>query len=422
MSLEPRLEPRFRKGRMSRRLATLLVVALATLVSATSAFASTWDTGDIFLGVSSGTYNVYDNGGTFKESLTGGGFGFTTGCAFNNDQSQLFTTFFSDGTVQAFPTAHPHAPNLYVGSLPTPESVAFDQAGHVFVGTLGGGINMYTSDTDNTLIKTIVPTTRVDWIDIAADQDTIFFTDESDTIHRASIATGLALPDFTTSPGNWAALRILPDGSVLAAGQQGFVKRFDAAGVEIQSYSNTDDSAWFALNLDPNGTSFWSADYNTSGVVKFNIASGAVEDRFLSGTGSGTVFGLCLKGEITVGRDTTPPACTLIAIIPGPPKQIQVEVQDTGSGLATIVVTDTTNAATVVPAFVPGTTDPVVVTSTKLDQSLGSRLALHVTDVAGNVTDCDPVVPATLAPRAHHDNHRLSSWNVALAGLRRGGV
>ena len=47
---------------------------------------------------------------------------------------------------------------------------------------------------------------------------------------------------------------------------------------------------------------------------------------------------------------------------------------------------------TTVPAFTAGTTDPVIVTSTKIDQNQRSTVALRVTDVAGNVTDCDPVL------------------------------
>ena len=77
----------------------------------------------------------------------------------------------------------------------------------------------------------------------------------------------------------------------------------------------------------------------------------------------------------------------------GPPKSIQVTVQDSGSGLKTVAVTDTTNATTVVPPFSSGDTGAVLVTSTKIDQNNASHLALTVTDVAGNVTKCDPIVP-----------------------------
>ena len=66
--------------------------------------------------------------------------------------------------------------------------------------------------------------------------------------------------------------------------------------------------------------------------------------------------------------------------------------QDTASGIKTIVVTTKVNTNVTWPAFVQGTTSPVVVTGTKINQSLASQLALRVTDVAGNVTDCDPVI------------------------------
>ena len=54
-------------------------------------------------------------------------------------------------------------------------------------------------------------------------------------------------------------------------------------------------------------------------------------------------------------------------------------------------VTRATNLTAVVPPFTPGTTADVVVTATKINQSLSSQLQLTVSDVAGNVTVCDPV-------------------------------
>ena len=43
------------------------------------------------------------------------------------------------------------------------------------------------------------------------------------------------------------------------------------------------------------------------------------------------------------------------------------------------------NSVVTVPPFTPGTTSPVVVTATKIDQTMGATVALSVTDVAGNV-------------------------------------
>jgi hypothetical protein len=56
--------------------------------------------------------------------------------------------------------------------------------------------------------------------------------------------------------------------------------------------------------------------------------------------------------------------------------------------LAEILVTRSENADTVVPPFTVGTTDPVVVTSTKIDQTQPATVEIRVTDVAGNARVC----------------------------------
>lgn len=98
-------------------------------------------------------------------------------------------------------------------------------------------------------------------------------------------------------------------------------------------------------------------------------------------------------------------------MINGPPKQIQVTVQDSGSGLGSIVVNTSTNSNTVVPAFVQGTTGSVVVTGTKIDQSKGSTVGLTVTDAAGNVTTCDPILSGLRAgTRAGPVSRTFTNW------------
>ncbi|MCC2667573.1 MAG: repeat-containing protein [Armatimonadetes bacterium] len=92
--------------------------------------------------------------------------------------------------------------------------------------------------------------------------------------------------------------------------------------------------------------------------------------------------------------ETTPPSVTLTSTgINGSGKTyIQITVRDTGSGLASITVTDTTNCSTVVQPFTPGTTDAVLVTATKIDQSKSGRVALRAVDCLGNITNGDPVI------------------------------
>ena len=95
--------------------------------------------------------------------------------------------------------------------------------------------------------------------------------------------------------------------------------------------------------------------------------------------------------ELPPPTDTTPPTCPA-RVVAGPPTQLIITFQDTDSGLASIVVTQSDNADTVVPPFAVGTTDPVTVTATKINQSQSAHVAIQATDTAGNVANCDPIV------------------------------
>jgi hypothetical protein len=481
--------PRRRPHRSALHWLPVLAILAAFIAPSTSLAAPPpWNKGDVFVGIAGGAYQVYTSAGVLKETLQTGA-GFTTGCALDS-AGNLFGTNFSDSTVPKY-DAVTHLPTLFGGGYSIPEDVAFDLAGRVYVSDVGGiGIRQF--DATGNFLKSIVPTTRVDWFDIAADQDTILFTDESGTIHRASISSGLALSDFAPTGGNFG-IRFLADGSVLVAAGNSGINKFNSAGTLIQSFHPV-GGEWFALNLDPNGTSFWSAPAGLQTFQRFNIATGASELGPFN-TGTGQVFGICVKGEITAatvtgitlapmtatnpaggthtvtatvttntnapvpgvtvtftvqtgpnagktgtgvtdssgnatftytdtggaGTDTivasftdsagikhtsksvtkiwtpgtvdkTPPACNMTAVITGPPKQLTVTVQDTGSGLQSVVVTENANVSVAIPSFAVGTTSPVIVTATKVDQSSGSSFALRVTDVAGNVTNCDPAM------------------------------
>jgi hypothetical protein len=91
-------------------------------------------------------------------------------------------------------------------------------------------------------------------------------------------------------------------------------------------------------------------------------------------------------GSLTT--DAAAPSCRLTARRPGPPAQIDITFQDTGSGLASIVTKSAVNATISIPAFSQATNNPVVVTATKTNQSQISRVGLEARDVAGNLTRC----------------------------------
>lgn len=90
--------------------------------------------------------------------------------------------------------------------------------------------------------------------------------------------------------------------------------------------------------------------------------------------------------------DDDPPLCPITANRTGPPAQVEVTFQDTGSGLANLVLVRNDNASVPIPPFTVGTNDPVVVTATKINQSLRARVEIHAFDVAGNMAICDPIL------------------------------
>src|SRR3989344_3514419 len=216
-------------------VAGLITVAAAVVSGATSpaAASTTWNVGDVYAGVAAGQYNVYDNSGVFKETITDGLGGFTTGCAFNNDLSKLYTTNFTNTKVVVYddPSPHPISQTIDPGVINPcgqSESVVFAANGDFYVGHPDG------------------------------DDD---------------------------------------------------IQRYDAAGV--QTYDVAGEDGWFALNLDPNGTSFWAGDFGTNNFYRFGIASGLVEVGPIASGGS--LFGLCVKGELTAAIDEIkldPPTAT----------------------------------------------------------------------------------------------------------------
>src|SRR5205085_8079142 len=115
-------------------------------------------------------------------------------------------------------------------------------------------------------------------------------------------------------------VRILPGGGDLVA-DNSEVARLDSTGKIVQTYVPSDEAGpqLFALNLDPDGTSFWTADLVTGNVYEFNLASGALEREFNPGTGNG-VAGLSVVGQITAGVPAAPAVSPSVPTVTGSTK------------------------------------------------------------------------------------------------------
>jgi cysteine-rich repeat protein len=270
---------------------------------------SDWVKGDVFTAVDFGKYNVFSNAGVFKETIdTGLSGALTAGCAFNQDRSKLYTTIFSASNVVVFDTTHPHAVLQTIGTNPGvgADSIVFDAAGNFYVGHAYGDLKIRKYNASGTFLESYSAALEgrgTDWIDLATDQCTLFYTSSGRLVKRFDVCANTQLTDFATLPGNGYgfAFRLLPPGDGtggLLVADFNNIKRLNGTGGVVQTYDSPGEDFWSSLNLDPDGTSFWSGDAATHNFYRFEIDSGNI----LGGpfpSGGTYLYGICLLGEVT---------------------------------------------------------------------------------------------------------------------------
>lgn len=138
------------------------------------------------------------------------------------------------------------------------------------------------------------------------------------------------------------------------------------------------------LARDPNFNSAVKAVLGVNPEVQ-SLASDALE---LLGTPQG-------PPSITTS-DLQPPSIKLTASRPGPPAQVDITVQDTGTGLSDIGILHAENVTVSIPQFPFGTTSSVVTTATKVDSSKTSRVELISLDEDCNESTGDPIITLVL--------------------------
>lgn len=271
------------KGRSSileRILGIVGIVVVALALNTSIAAAVQYQTGDVFAGTGHGEIRHYDKSGNFIENLIVPNPGYTeAGMAFDSNNN-LYSTLFKIENVAKFDPSGNFVSFFGSGYNANPESILFDASGNVYVGQADGSHNVLKFDSSGNSIGTFAPSVGprgTDWIDLAKDQCTLFYTSEGKDVKRFDVCTNTQLPNFNTAPlpGSTAyALRILPDGGVLVADTASVI-RLDSGGNQVQTYS-PGGNVLFALNRDPDGTSFWTGGVLDGKMFKIDIASGAV--------------------------------------------------------------------------------------------------------------------------------------------------
>ncbi len=274
--------------------------------------------GDIFTAAGAGKINRYSSDGVLLQTLDASSLdanASTSGMAFDAF-GNLYVASIDGNYVAKFDSTGKLL-GRFGGGYSGPESIVIDRAGNVYVSSVGASpVGIRKFDAEGKFLATLLPGTRVDWMELAADQNTLFFTQEGTRVRTVSLKTGQAGADFVSGNGvvNAFALRVLPTGGLLLANRDN-VLRFNSNGTLIQTYTVPGETGFlFSLNINPDGKTFWTASLGEPGTgpvsgkaYKINIQSGAIEQELDMGVRVMDVGALTVFGERTVGSTPITP-------------------------------------------------------------------------------------------------------------------
>ncbi|MGH7687151.1 MAG: Ig-like domain repeat protein [Candidatus Dormibacteria bacterium] len=359
----------------------------------------TYNVGDVFAGTSGGNILHLSPSGAVLDTLNTSHNSFGTGMAFDAS-GNLYATDFNANAVTKFDSAGNLISDVGSGYNADNESIvqactvcSGANAGHFYVGQADGSHRVLEFNSSFASVASFSPAVEnrgTDWVDLAADQCTLYYTSEGAHIKRFNVCTSTQLADFNSTAlagPNAYAFRILPNQDVLVADATA-VYLLDTSGSVIQTYTPgafTATNPLFALNLGPDLKSFWTASEGSGDVYRIDIASGSVLTHFNAGT---DVNGLTVFGEDTaaqpkleltpssasqtVGTSITmqaqlvnvvnPAGIVVTFTVTGPNAQTGTGVAD-ASGVATFTYTGNNPGTDTVVATASSTTPPASLTS-----------------------------------------------------------
>ncbi len=258
--------------------------------------------GNVLVALGEGKIGDFTPTGTLLDTLdTTSGSSEETGMCFDG-AGNLYTTNFEADTVSKFNAAGNLVQASWGGPYNTdPESCVVNQAQQVFVGQADGSHQVLEFDSSGTLLNSYSPMTQdrgTDWIDLESDGHTLHYTSEGSSVLTFDTATNTQGPNFADGlPAPCFAHRILPDGDEIVACATEVVL-LDTSGNIVKTYPVDPNNNLFALSVNPDGQSFWTADFNGT-VWNVDIASGTVLHTWNASPINDTA-GMVVIGEQTV--------------------------------------------------------------------------------------------------------------------------
>lgn len=284
-----------------------LAAALFVLSHGAAAVDIAFEKGDVFVSLESGPVQWWMANGTPRGVLVPTVAGTGEGMAFDNSGNLYVTRWCNDpwcstgNTVEMFssrgyslgPSGHGYNCN--------PHAIVFDWAGpnigSAYVGQSGcrkSILKFVPGALEPTEFLVAEDSLGVFWLDLSPDRCVLFYTSFGPNVKRYDACTRTQLPDFNAAPlpgGIAQDVRVLPDGGVLVSSGQVIV-RLDAGGAAVQTYEIPGEGAlWAGLDLVDDGT-FWTGNYFSSNVYRFDLASGVPIAHFNTGTPANSVVGV----------------------------------------------------------------------------------------------------------------------------------
>lgn len=297
-----------------------MTLILGASVASRGYAGSAYQPSDVFAAVGNGQVYEFSPTGTLIQTLNDGtGSTFTTGMAFDS-AGNLYVTNISQGSVSKLDNSGNILNSSFLNTggqgMSEPESIVATGSGNFFVGGPSAPkileFNASGALVNNFAVQGGNGSGGTDWIDFQ-NSNTILYDGEGTSILSYNISTNTQNSPFATGlPGSAAfALRVIPTGStdagdVLVADSSNALL-LSPTGAVLQTYSLPGNAGGdFSLNLDPNGKDFWTGDFSSGNIWEVNIATGAIDMQFNSG--SSALYGITIFGEKTTTSGTPEPA------------------------------------------------------------------------------------------------------------------
>jgi hypothetical protein len=260
--------------------------------------ANRFESGDVFVSLEPGAVQWWRPAGTKRGELLSTVAGVAEGMAFDAAGDLYVARWRSadltgGNTVEKFNVFGQSMGAVGSGYNCDPHTIDFDSAGAAYVGQVGcerSVLKFAPGQSSPIAMYPAVENMGIFWLDLAADDCTLFYTSVGPNVKRFDVCTGVQLTNFNTTalPGAFTHdLRVLPDGGVLVANDT-VITRLNASGAVVRTYQGPPESTlWAGLDLAGDGT-FWVVNYYTSNIYRFDLATGQIVGSFNTGTSPNT--------------------------------------------------------------------------------------------------------------------------------------